>query len=143
MDELVRLVENLRARVERLETLEVPVSIDNYTDVVYEGVSNTSLSAGSNNIDSTAVPAGEVHVITNISVSYTGTVSGVSLRATLFESGVGGYVVFQEDSISSTYWYDRQGNWVLPAGDYVRLVVSGATLNDDAYLRITGYKFSV
>ncbi len=107
---------------------------DQYT----EAVSNTNLAAGTNLLNSTTVPAGKVYVITNISIRYDGTVAGVALSVYSYK-GATFANVFSINTVVSIQYYDRQVNIPLVAGGFIRLIVTGATAGNDAYLDVTGY----
>jgi hypothetical protein len=112
-----------------------------YHDTASEDVTVSDLSSGTNNLDGTTVPEGEVWVITALAMYYNGTpptrmdtrpvVGGVAIPA------------LYEDSITSQKWYTLQGNWVLKEDDYVRLTIVGATADDAAILRYGGYKMDI
>lgn len=110
--------------------------------IITEAINNTTLSAGSNTLASTAVPSGELHVITNLAVMYSGTVSGVTMTIQMNHDG-SGYQIFYQNSITSGQYYDKQGWWVLDASDNIQLIINSATLNDDAYLRLIGFRIDI
>lgn len=155
--ELQRQINQLKDRLDELERQEYAMAQNHgwvgaawqkdpirfgYSELITEGVDNTSLAAGSNNLDTGTVPAGEIWVITNIAIRYDGTVSSVSLTVALIIDTVLMGIFGQKPPVS-TVWYDRQGWWVLDAGDYIRLEVGGATMNDDAYLRVVGFRVDI
>ncbi len=113
-----------------------------YSGVIRGFFSNTALAAGTNNIDGTAVPAGEIWRLDNISVSYIGTVTNVRLYAILLSSAVE-YLLYEQQPPVSIQEYDRQGNWILEPGEKIRLKVVGATLNDDAFLQYVGMRIDI
>jgi hypothetical protein len=114
------------------------VSLSGYGDVLLSSVSNTSLAAGVNNLLLGAVPAGKLYVYTNIVIMYVGTVTGVTLIVQIVDGGSYYYVFGQVPPVTLVP-YDRQGQWVLKVGQYLKLYIGGATLNDDAYLYATGH----
>lgn len=111
---------------------------------IHQEVVNTSLAAGSNTLSTTPVAANKIQRITSISFSYTGTVTGVR-----FEVKAGGITVFKStaDPVSGQLYSlaSLQGAatelW-LSAGEKIDLVVTGATLNDDALLDVHGVQFA-
>lgn len=108
-----------------------------YSGNILEHVGSTTLAAGTNNFDTTAVPANKVHVITQMSMIYTGT---APTRIAASHSGLGTTrLFFAQLAPVSTGVYDRQGYWVLTPGDFVRFQVTGATLNDDFFGFISGF----
>jgi hypothetical protein len=64
------------------------------------------------------------------------------MSVALVLSGAAIGIVSQKPPVSNAR-YDRQGWWVLGAGDNVQFVVEGATLNDDVYCNATGFAFAV
>ena len=103
-------------------------------------VSNTSLAAGANDLDSTAVPAGEIWVITHVAMSYVGTAPTHIEAKTVGASAI---MLFRQLAPVTTVVYDRQGWWIMEEGDLLRCTVAGATLNDDLYLWATGFKVDI
>ena len=114
------------------------VSLAAYGAVLLSKVDNGDLLAGANNLDVAAVPAGKVHVYTNLNMLYVGTTTAVMLRFQIV-AGANVYNLFGQYAPLSTLDYDRQGWWVLEAGDVLRLRVDGATLHDWAFLCATGF----
>ncbi len=113
-----------------------------YSGIIGEALSNTSLAAGANSIDSAAVPAGQVWVVENVIMRYDGTVAAVILGMDILR-GATTYRIFGVQPPVTTVWYDRQGAWTLTAADKLRLRILGATLNDDAYLQYSGRYITV
>lgn len=109
-----------------------------YSGIVLERVVNQNLSAGANILDTSAVAASKIWVITNIAVAYSGTIGGVKLYIEIY-SGTTPYPLFSEVHVVNDEYLDRQGWWVLAAGDKIRLEILGATAGDDAYLIATGF----
>ncbi len=107
---------------------------DQYVQVV----SNTNLAAGTNTLSSTTVPAGKVYVINNISVRYDGTVAGVALTVYVYK-GAGFANVYSINTVTTAQYYDRQVSLPIVAGGFIRLIVTGATAGNDAYLEVAGY----
>lgn len=110
-----------------------------FSGLVSRLISSTTLAAGTNNLDDSAVPAGEFWVITNIAVDYVGTVANVGVRARIVD-GVNSPYLFEYNPTVSDHLGDRQGFWIVPSGANLRLTVIGATLNDDAYLWANGFR---
>ena len=99
-------------------------------------VSNTALAAGTNTLNLTSVTAAHVWVIKSITMRYSGTVAGVALRS---EFVIGG-TVYEFQSVQppvAGVFYGFLCDFPLAAGDNVRMAVTGATLNDDAFLYAT------
>lgn len=112
-----------------------------YSAVLSLAVSETSAPAGTYNLDSGVVPAGEIWIV-NVLVG-----TAVSGSCTSFRFGYvhDGSQVFVEEVVTpvSAQLYNFVGQIVLDAGDYLRARFYGLTLNDDVYLYVTGYKMAV
>lgn len=158
IDELLRRSEALARRIERLETLENNMAQNHgyvnaawqkdpirlgYSDVIRVAITNTSLPAGASSNDSAVVPAGEIWIITNITVAYSGTVAGVALATRIVDTGASSWMLWDQRGLTSGIFYDRQGWWVLKPGEKLRVDVTGATLNDDVYLRAVGTRVDI
>jgi hypothetical protein len=154
---LVRKVMALQSRVDSLERLEHamaqnhgyiggawqkdPISFG-YSAQITGNFSNTNLSAGSNTLSGDTVPAGEIWVITNISVQYSGTVTSVILQAVLLMNSISMPVGVAAPPVSGVN-NPFQGWWVLAAGDIPRAVCSNATSGDDMYLVYSGFRVDI
>ncbi|MDP2324162.1 MAG: hypothetical protein Q8N51_09045, partial [Gammaproteobacteria bacterium] len=112
-----------------------------YSDTLALEASNLALAAGTNTLDASACPAGYIWVVTSILIMYVGTVPAGIFTDLI--SGANTLALYRQFSPVSGAGYDRQGFWVLKAGDYLRCVVTGATLNDDLYLHASGYAQAV
>lgn len=113
-----------------------------YSDTIQRTMSHTNLSAGSGTLADSAVPAGEIWVITTISFTYIGTVTGVRLRPDIVAGGVGCPLLEQEIAMSGKF-YGFQGWWVLEEDDYLQLSISNATAGDDVYYFAIGFKVDI
>ncbi|MDP2323066.1 MAG: hypothetical protein Q8N51_03445, partial [Gammaproteobacteria bacterium] len=112
-----------------------------YSNTLALVVSNTSLAAGTNILDTSACPTGQIWVVTNILTFYVGTVpTGITIYLV---SGATTPILYRQLSPVSAVGYDRQGSWILKAGDLLRCIVTGATLNDDLNLYASGYAMAV
>ena len=114
------------------------VSLAAYADVLLSLVGNLALGAGYNELSLAAVPAGVLHVYTNLAIIYNGTVANVVLDCGIVRGAVD-YVLYGQSPPVSGVNYDRQGMWVLEAGDVLRLRIWGATALDSARLCGTGF----
>lgn len=115
---------------DKIFSVEAPIALD---------VSNTALAAGSNTLTTTAVPVSKLWIITHISWKYVGTVATVQLVPFLTIGGVAVQVTSNIPPVSNQ-WYDRQGQFVMGAADTISLQILFATLNDDGFLRASGYQ---
>ena len=114
------------------------VSLAAYADVLLSHVEDLNLAAGVNQLALAAVPVGVLHVYTNLVMRYRGTVANVLLSCIIISGGLW-YELYAQNPPVSDVRYDRQGQWVLAAGDVLMLYISDATAGDDAFLWATGY----
>ena len=109
-----------------------------YYDTISEAVVDTELVAGTNILYGTAVPVGEVWVVTTVAGRYDGAV------ATALYTGctVGGVAVNTVSAVppTSAVWYPAIGQFVLKEGDKAHCFILDAAAGDDGYLRYCGYK---
>lgn len=112
-----------------------------YSGVVARFWSNTNLAAGTNDVDDSAVPAGEIWIITSFAFNYIGT-SPAQCRRTLVIGGT----VYRIDTVqtpTSNVIYGLQSWWVLEPGNYLRVSTTGATATDDLYCYATGFQVDI
>jgi hypothetical protein len=114
------------------------VSLSGYGAVLRTLVINAALIGGINDLDAAPVPAGVLHVYTNLLFHYTGTVLTVTLYCLIDVAGTF-YTLLSQLAPDSAVDYYCQGWWVLEEGDILRLRVGGATLGDGAHLCGTGF----
>lgn len=103
---------------------------------IHEEITNTALAAGTNTLSSSEAVAARVNRITDIAFSYTGTITNVRL-----EIKAGGKTVYKTIADPTSGQIERipnLGNVWLSAGEKIDLVVTSATLNDDATLIVHG-----
>ncbi len=110
-----------------------------YKDTVFERVSIATAPAGNNDLDGTAVPSGEIHVIQAVSLKDSTSVPA-ALELHIVRGG-NTYVLFANYSPNADEHSFWAGHVVLEEGDFVRGIVLGATLNDALILTYQGYKF--
>jgi len=111
-----------------------------FSGIAEEALVNTNLAAGSNVLNGSAVPTGEVWKITSACIRYVGTTpSGLYIMAVGL---AGGMVIHYDTSPSAGVWYFWGGELYLQAGDYMRGGVWGATAGDDLYFRYAGLKMA-
>lgn len=102
---------------------------------------NLAVPAGPSNQDDSAVPAGEVWVITNTTLQNdNGAAAGIRFQIV---SGAVSATLFQINTPAASVVYDRQGWWVLMPGDLLRLAVSGGVLNSDVYGAAYGFRIDI
>ncbi len=112
-----------------------------FIDTTAEEIAHVDAPAGNSTKDGTAVPAGEVWVVTSAtmrsdSASATEIVCSANIDLT-------SYFLFTQRSPTAWVWYDAQPYWVLGPGDYMQVGLNGATLNDDYWLQYIGFKFDI
>lgn len=112
-----------------------------YSAHIYRAWSNLNLPAGNSTQADTAVPAGEIWVITNIAMRYEGTAP--TFMTMQINDGVTTYHLFRQLAPTTLAVYDRQGWWVLAPGHNLEIRVIGATLNDDLYGYATGFRVDI
>jgi hypothetical protein len=104
---------------------------------------NLSLPAGNSNQDHAAMPANAWTIVTNWAVKYVGTITNVYLDLVRMDAGTGGIArqIMGWKIATSNIWYYWTGSFVCKPTDVLRVVVTGATLNDDLYSSINGHYF--
>jgi hypothetical protein len=103
---------------------------------LHEEITNTALAAGANTLSSSAPGPARIRRITDVAFSYTGTVAGV--RMEVKAGGISVYKTIANPTSGQLERIANMGNLYLSAGEKIELVVTGATLNDDAALDIHG-----
>ena len=103
--------------------------------VLHDEVENTNLAAGANTLSLPAVPAGKLSRYHHVAYSYTGTVAGVRL-----EIQAGGKTVHKTNADPTTGKIETLEGVNIPvdAAEKLELVVSGATVTDDAKITAHG-----
>jgi len=112
-----------------------------YSDTVFRVWSDTSLDADTNYVSDTAVPAGEIRVLTNLVTQYTGTVP-TNMRFIVIRDATD-YYLFGPKSPVSGQMYDRQGFWVLEEDDVLSVRVAGATATDALHAYASGFRVDI
>ena len=154
-DEYLTQLKALERRLSHLERLEEqgmsrgwiggawqknPIALG-YSGDKTEEVSDTSASAGSNNLASTSVPAGEIWIIQAIIArDVDNAPTKIRLNVTVNSTGV---VLKTETSPVTGIWVSWTGEVVLSEGDQVTVNFEGVTLNDDIYMRYHGVRVDI
>ena len=112
-----------------------------YSDRMEESVSDTETTTADEEVSTTPVPAGEVHVVQAACVRWIGaSCTGIQIQAV----GGGTYAMLYETlSPVSGSWYMWSGEMVLKQGDRFRAPFTGLTAGDNIYLRVWGYKMKI
>jgi len=111
-----------------------------FSGIVEEALINKDLLAGTNTLNGSAVPVGEVWKVTAATIHYSGTPPSA-----LFIMAVGladELMILHKPSPSSETWYFWNGEIYLQSGDYMCGVVTGATAGDDLRFRYAGIKMA-
>lgn len=112
-----------------------------YTDRVLERKFDLTAGAGTNTVDHTVVPAGEVWRITHVTVlNANSTCTGIRLHVW---NGSDSFIVKEILSTVANVPYSYSGVWTLKEGDYFSSMFRGCTANDDLYSYIFGSKMKV
>lgn len=112
-----------------------------YSGVKNESWEDTNLASGNSNVDSSAVPAGEIWVILQYAYHFVGTVpTRIYIQ---FGPTSDLLTVFQQESVTSVLWESVDGMFILEEGDILRLRIIGATSGDDLTGRAHGYRIDI
>ena len=112
-----------------------------YYDRYWERQYTLSATAGTNFLAGTAVPAGEIWVVTSLrGVDVNTSPSSLTLQA---YDGTTTIVLARKLSPGINTDVIWSGQAFLKAGDYIQARFDGCTLNDDIYLDIMGYKMKL
>ena len=133
---------SIKAAIEKIDDFAMGTNkLFGYYDRYSEKQFNGSLSAGTNYLDFTAVPSGEIWILQGIAAYYVGTApSWLMLEVS---DGSDQMMLKDVRTDTSGQWHSWTGEIVLKAGDYVRVGVGAATLNDDLYAHAWGYKMKI
>jgi len=108
-----------------------------YADRYVRG--NSVESTGSDiNVDTVAVPAGELYIITNIVVFHN---DPIPREVTVYlRFSTTNLPLFRNQFLLQNEVEDRQGQWILKEGDYIRAVFVTPADGKTGYIDVTGYK---
>ena len=112
-----------------------------YSERLSGRIFDTALVAGTTILQVSVVPAGEIWVLTSVAMLYIGT-SPTYIQMFINDT-VALELIARQPAPVSDQLYDRQGWWVLKAGDNVGYAVVGATLNDDLYGYYFGFRVDI
>jgi len=101
-----------------------------------EQIADINLSAGTNSLSGTAVPSGKIWWITMLCMRYQGTVP-TQIYARFVGLAQDMTPITQASPVSGI-WYTWNGSAYLLEGDYLNVVVTGATAGDDLHMRYAG-----
>ena len=111
-----------------------------YSARVFRTITNLNLAGGTEINNDTAVPAGEIWVITHLVIAVgSTTITGLQAR---FIDGVSGAAAILVDvpAPANGVWYDRQGYWIMQENDYLAVRTATGTAGDDVFLRGIGFR---
>ncbi len=103
---------------------------------IHEEITNITLAVGINTLSSTVAATARVNEITDIAFKYTGTVTSVRIEIKAGDKTV--YKTIADPTSGQIERIPNLGNIFLSAGEKVDMVITDATLNDDATLIIHG-----
>lgn len=111
------------------------------SDSVAEVITDENLGAGSQSKATTAIVAGEVHVVSTIAYRID---SGTCTRSDLNLVVDGTIILVQQKlpPVSGT-WYLHTGEFVLAKDDYVYVSMVDLTAGDNLYLRYAAYRMDI
>jgi hypothetical protein len=112
------------------------------SDSVADTEENTTLAAGTNTINMDPVPAGYFYLLARAACRYLGTVTSVVMAINAIIDGQTCRLL-RVDGIATGAWYPVIVPQLMAAGDYLQLVVTNATLNDDATINYSGSKIPI
>ena len=107
---------------------------------LHEEVTNTTLAAGTNTLSTTAASPARVNRITDLTFKYTGTVTNVRI-----EIKAGDKTIYKTTANPTSGQWERVPNLgiiFLSAGEKIDMVITDATLNDDATLIVHGVELT-
>ena len=110
--------------------------LEGIESVVADLNSNLSASAGTNNLDSDAVPTGKVWRIVQ-ATALNNTSMSTRIRIAVYD-GTNTYTFVQEDTVAAARRVTWTGTVYLTANWTIRAIFEGATLNDDLFISING-----
>lgn len=102
-------------------------------------MTNTELPAGnSTQLSVTTVPANTVYTLTNF--IYRVDSASITRVEFLIRVSAVSRIIKQIWDFDTTYWVGVEGTFILGPGDQIGAYVYDATLNDNIYMEMTGYK---
>ena len=112
-----------------------------YSDRYAERVGPVTAVSGTNQLDLSTVPSGEIWVITSISAwASSSNISRVDLRVIV---GSDVFVLKATGYSTAYHTVDWQGTIILAAGDYIRVQFSGASGGEALDAWAVGYKMKI
>jgi hypothetical protein len=112
-----------------------------YSSSYKDGSKDTNASAGLNYLSLTAVPDGEIWIVTHI-VAYNDN-SICSVLQLQMRSGDSTYLIRRVVNVAADEEILWTGNIIMEAGEYIRGLYAGCNAGDDIYLYALGYKMQV
>jgi hypothetical protein len=103
---------------------------------------NTSLAAGTNNIDSDAVGSDEIHFTDSIIFIYFGTVTNVRLTVAIYD-GSNYTSLYRQVGVTSGLSYNIHTSVTLVEGERLRYTIENATSGDDAYMYVASNVYNL
>lgn len=113
-----------------------------YSGNVRQVWANANLSAGTNNVDSNAVPSGDLWHILSLAFQYLGT-SPTQVNFQQRDPAVASYNLKSVASPVSGLWYPLGTPILLAPTELLRIQVLGATAGDDLNAAAVGYRIDI
>lgn len=102
---------------------------------------NLNLGAGIQYVETSAVPAGEVWVMTSFSILFYS--ASVTQALAGMRSSTVDYHIYDALPLTSGRLYDRSVNLVMFPGDLLYMKLFGCTAGDDGYIYTLGYRMDI
>ena len=120
---------------------QLPDQLLGYFDTYREAVSDLSADTGNNDILTTAVAAGKLHIITDI-VMFNATTQNTDDHLGVLSSAVF-YPMQRGPAPAASVAAVWQGQQILKEGEQIRAFYSGCTAGDGLYMYVNGWKATV
>ncbi len=112
-----------------------------YRSVIHEAYNLTTAAAGTNSYSFTAVPAGKVAVISSVYAA--NFVTAASYLAAYINSGVTSYILEFTQYAAVTRFLNSKGQFILAAGELIKVYWFACVLNDTIGAAINGHLFDI
>lgn len=112
-----------------------------YSDIYHEIVLKENADAGQNYLKSTAVPTGEVRVISSISTRDRDHAPGNTMIQLVYDTTI--LLLAQNVALEASVLLEWKGQLIVAEGDAIQVYMASCTALDNLYLYITGYKMTI
>lgn len=111
----------------------------NYESSVTEHVEELNASVGQNDLSSTAVPSGKVHVYNNLCMV---NANSAMTHAIFYRNHSGTALrIKYHGTLAAANYFSWEGSLFVEAGDYIVAQFFGCTAGDDLHFDLMGYQF--